>query len=88
MGGGDMTATPEQIAAWEAEELPPTESFGDKVRAIRTYFGAGPKSFIFGHYSYRFLCMPSFWPWRKGGNVVRSPCILILTEGCFSQRFP
>ena len=68
--GADSTATPAQLAIWEAEELPPPESFGTKIRAIRGYFGAGPKSFLFGTYSWKFLCMPTLWPWRKGGNAV------------------
>ena len=68
--GGDGVATPEQLAVWEAEPLPPPESFKTKFNAVKGYFGAGPKSFLFGQYSYGFLCMPNFWPWRKGGSAV------------------
>ena len=75
MGGGG-NATAEEIAIWEAEPLLPPESFADKGRAIEGYFKAGPKNYLFGSYSYRFLCMPTFWPWRKGGSTV---CLLL---GC------
>ena len=68
--GGDSTATPAQIAAWEAEPLLPPESFADKFRAVKNYFGRGPKAFMFGSYSYSYLCMPTFLPWKKGGSTV------------------
>ncbi|KAK9815474.1 hypothetical protein WJX72_004255 [[Myrmecia] bisecta] len=64
----DGIATPEQVAIWEAEELPPSESFGDKLKAVKNYFGSGPKAFIFGRYSYGYLCMPNWCPWRAGGS--------------------
>jgi uracil-xanthine permease len=57
------------MAAWEAEPLTPPESFMDKFRAIKSYFGKGPKSFLFGSYSYSYLCMPTFLPWKRGGNA-------------------
>lgn len=75
MGGGG-NATAEEIALWESEPLLPAESFADKGRAIKGYFKAGPKAYLFGSYSYRFLCMPTFWPWRKGGNTVNLLSIL------------
>lgn len=68
--GGDGVATPAQLAQWEAEPLPPAESFSDKFKALVGYFGRGYKSFIFGSYSYGYLCLPNPWPWRKGGNAV------------------
>ena len=68
--GGDSTATPAQIAEWEAEPLLPPESFADKFSAVKNYFARGPKAFMFGSYSYSYLCMPTFFPWKKGGNKV------------------
>jgi len=58
------------MAVWEAEVLPPPESFKTKLNAVKNYFGRGPKAFIFGSYSYSYLCMPTFFPWKTGGSAV------------------
>jgi hypothetical protein len=69
--GGDSSATPAQMAIWEAEELTPPESFGEKFNAVKNYFGRGWKAVVFGSYSYSYLCMPTIFPWKQGGNAVR-----------------
>jgi len=77
--GGDTTASPAQMAEWEAEPLTAPESFGDKFRAVKNYFGRGPKSFMFGSYSYSYLCMPTLLPWKQGGSAV-SPSWLLCSS--------
>lgn len=78
MGGDSDTASPEQLAAWEREELRPVETFGDKLNAVKKYFGAGPRSFLFGDYSYGYLCMPTFCPWKKSSK--REPPFYTVNE--------
>ena len=68
--GGEGNATPEQVAQWEAEPLLPPESMSEKFNAVKRYFAGGTKTMLAGNYSYSFLCLPSFCPWKKGGHQV------------------
>ena len=66
------SATPEQLALWEAVPEGPKETMADKWQAVKEYFGAGFQAFMFGSYSYAYLCAPTLCPWKKSSHKVQA----------------